>query len=239
MPDTVNISLQEFAFVDSANPASRITGQATQQIVFTRDTAMLMHFQRIDPSLKFRPIISVKPHFYVVSHKGYPSSDAFAFSNQAFDPSTVNYYSKPEQDGEATGACPWWGFGGQDPAWNNAQAWGIAVSAEEASAQGAAILKAQTIWPIAFHNLNGSVSDYEKAVIKISNAFDDFPYLEVEYGDSDLHGTPVAQRPVDEYANPHAVIRFSWTLENVNTLSCVGDFSPSPSVAPVLSWSVS
>ena len=100
MPNTVNIALQEFAFVDSANPASRITGQATQQIVFTRDTAMLMHFQRIDPSLKFRPIISVKPHFYVVSHKGYPSSDAFAFSNQAFDPSTVNYYSKPEQDGE-------------------------------------------------------------------------------------------------------------------------------------------
>ena len=53
MPNTVNISLQEFAFVDSADPASRITGQATQQIVFTRDTAMLMHFQRIDPSLKF------------------------------------------------------------------------------------------------------------------------------------------------------------------------------------------
>ena len=239
MPNTVNISLQEFAFVDSANPASRITGQATQQIVFTRDTAMLMHFQRIDPSLKFRPIISVTPHFYVVSRTGNPSSRAFAFSSQSFDPSSVNYYSKPEQDGQADGSCPWWGFL-SDPGWNNAQPWGISISAEEESAQGAAILKAQTIWPIEFYNRVGSpVTDYEKAVIKISNAFDDFPYLEVEYGDSDLHGTPVAQRPVDEYANPHAVIRFSWALENLNTLSCVGDFSPSPSVAPVLSWRVS
>lgn len=232
---TYNCPMTKYAFVDSASPDSRIAGQASQNLIYKRDTALLLGFERIEnnANLKHKAILSVKPHFYFASRNGTYTASSFGASDSDFDPQAVSYNTKPAQDFEAPVNCYLYPFPSGSSGWNLSSVFAPNGSAAEKSAAGASMLRAKTIWPKDIAST--TVTSNPSAVVNLTG--DNFPYLEIEYGD-ELHASPVAQRPVEEYANPHAVIRFVWALENLNTLSCVGEFSPSPSVTPVLSWRV-
>jgi len=232
---TYNCPMVKYAFVDSASPDSRITGQDSQNLIYKRDTALLLGFERIEnnASLKHKAILSVKPHFYFASRNGTYIASSFGASDSDFDPQAVSYNTKPAQDFEAPVNCYLYPFPSGSSGWNLSSVFEPDGSAAEKSAAGASMLRAQTIWPKDIAST--TITSNPSAVVNLTG--DNFPYLEIEYGD-ELHGSPVAQSPVDEYANPHQVIRFSWTLKNLNALACVGDFSPSQSVAPVLGWRV-
>lgn len=233
---TYNCPMVKYAFIDSASPDSRIAGQSSQNLIYKRDTALLLGFERIEnnTNLKHRAILSVTPHFFFASRNGTYISSSFGASESDFVPQAVSYNTKPEQDFEATVNCYLFPFYSESSGWNLSSAFEPNGSAAEKSAAGASMLRAKTIWPKDIAST--TITSNPSAVVNLTG--NNFPYLEIEYGD-ELHASPVAQRPVDEYANPHSDIRFSWTLQNLNALSCVGDFSPSPSVAPVLRWRVS
>lgn len=232
---TYNCPMVKYAFIDSASPDSRIAGQASQNLIYKRDTALLLGFERIENNadLKHKAILSVKPHFYFASRNGTYTSSSFGASDSDFTPQTVSYNTKPAQDFEAAVNCYLYPFPSGSSGWNLSSVFEPNGSDAVKSAAGASMLRAKTIWPKGISST--TVTSNPSAVVNLTG--DNFPYLEIEYGD-ELHASPVASSPVNEYANPHAVIRFSWTLENLNTLSCVGDFSQSQSVAPQLGWRV-
>lgn len=233
---TYNCPLVKYAFVDSASPDSRIAGQASQNLIYKRDTALLLGFERIEnnANLKHKAILSVKPHFYFASRNGTYTSSSFGASDSDFTPQTVSYNTKPAQDFEAAVNCYLYPFPSGSSGWNLSSVFEPNGSDAVKSAAGASMLRAKTIWPKGISST--TITSNPSAVVNLTG--DNFPYLEIEYGD-ELHASPVASSPVNEYANPHSVIRFVWSLENLNTLSCVSDFSPSQSAAPVLSWRLS
>lgn len=230
---TYNCPMVKYAFIDSASPDSRIAGQASQNLIYKRDTALLLGFERVEnnANLKHKAILSVKPHFYFASRNGAYTASSFGASDSDFTPQTVSFNSKPALDFEAALNCYLYPFPSGSSGWNLSSVFAPNGSAAEKSAAGASMLRAKTIWPKDI--ASATVTSNPSAVVKLTG--DDFPYLEIEYGD-ELHGTPVPISPIGGYVNPHDVVRFSWSIENLNLFSCVAPFRQSQSIAPTLKW---
>ena len=223
MSQTLTLPLYKSAFIDPASPDSRVTGQTSQNVGYKRDTRLLMYFSQIrDGSARFRPIVSVKVYFYgngVTYNR--QAFGAFGLSSQDFTPSAVSYNTKPSLDGQIPAEI--WIM--------NGAYFGIllgkGLSAEEQSSLGADFLRAPTVWPTDFlWQTDGN------CVIDLgSNA----PYLSVEIGDSDLHGTLIGTKFTSGYVDPHSENWFKCSIINGNSLSCVASLAPI-SATPTLYW---
>ena len=223
MSQTTTLPLYKSAFIDPASPGSRIAGQASQNIGFTRDTRLLMYFTQIrDGSARFRPIVSVTVFFYGTSVTfNRQAFSAFGISDDDFSVNSVSYNSKPALSEEIPAEI--WVFK------NNyfGTLLGKGLSAAEQSRLGAEFLRAPTVWPTGY--LWGI--DANCVVDLQTNA----PYLSVVYGDNDLHGTLIGTSFTSGYVNPHKKNWFKCSIINGNELSCIADLAP-VSAAPTFYW---
>lgn len=228
---TVRLNATKHAFVDSASPNSNFSGQASQQIYYERETALLLGFQPLANNLRFRPIISVKAFFY-----GTVQDDVriwkLYYSASDFNAGSVTYNTRPVWslgNSAIIGAM----FDHSFSAGPDESMWSIkgdvfGSNASERSADCARVLAAKTIWPT---DIEPSIL-HPKCVVATSSS-GNRPYLVVEYGDSNLYGKTTATAPLSGYVNPHESRRFSWSVSKDSTLSCVAEIKQS---SAVFSW---
>lgn len=223
MAQTINLPLYKYAFIDPASPNSRVTGQASQNIGYTRDTRLLMYFTQMRTgSARFRPIVSVTVYQYgtAVTYNRQAFA-AFGLSSDDFSVSSVSYNSKPALSEEIPAEI--WFFKNR----YFATIIGKGLSAAEQSQLGAAFLRAPTVWPTSY-----LWSIDANCVVDLTT---NGPYLSVVYGDDDLHGTLIGTTFTSGYVNPNKSNSFKCSIINANELSCVASLAP-VAATPTLFW---
>lgn len=212
---TATLNSVKYAYV-AKNLSGNMSSQTTQRISnrpSTYDPRMLLSFEELPASLKYKQIVRTKLFAYVTV-TGRVSCASIAWSSEDFDTGTVMYSTAPQKAGVPD--RPWaWEIGenahsGQQSAWVSGNGYYDARISLE-------LLKAKTIWPsdLFFYSETEFVqgSGYvttESDLIVYTPLSTSKPYLLVEYDDDDIGLTVVPTSQTGGYVNPHARQTFSW-----------------------------
>lgn len=209
---SVNLQSTKYAYVTS-DQSGNISYQTTQRISYDPvDPKVLLHFEQLPAALRFKPIATIKLYLHATI-TGKISCSKLNYSDSDFDTNTVSYNNMPSA-GLMAGMTYLWRDGSSvdDP---ERSLWLTGGGIGQMNAL--AILRGQCLWVYDFYLYSEMVSTGSGYLIKHSELYLDTPlssnykpYLEVDYGDTDVGLSVSATSQTGGYLNPHIAQEFSW-----------------------------